>query len=190
VSIPPGSVRIVSTDPAVVVETVGEVAVRLGDAPPTLSGGSGGWAEVARPKRSSLTEWQGHTARRLSVPVLIDGWRAQASVEQIIARLARLARAEHGAGRPPIVRLQGNVPRSDLRWVIDEIEWGEAVWVGEVRVRQAAALTLLEYDPGRLLVTRATPLGGKPRFGEFGSVAGDRAAEQSADVPVAACGCW
>lgn len=162
----PGRVRFSSEAPALVLETneAAGVAVRLGNGSATLSSSAGGWGEVARPKRAALTEWEGHAARRVTVPVLIDGWRTRSSVEAACTTLERLGRALPGEAGTPVVKVAGNVPRADLEYVIDGIEWGPALWVGRVRVRQEVTVTLLEYVPGADLVVKATPLGGKPRL--------------------------
>jgi len=167
-----GYVRFVSTAPP---HDTG--AVLLGDQSPTLSGGLGGWTEVDRPKRTSITEWQGRKPYRMSIPVLFDAYASNGAmeagdrIENRIAALEAMATPLTQAdkdplGPPPIVRVEGAIPHNNLQWVIDSIDWGDSEWVVgagpiEERVRQAATVSLIEYVAGPTFGIRsAAP--GKP----------------------------
>ncbi len=157
VDVPHGLFRITAI--ATGVATAG----RLGATPPTLSGGMGAWVEIPRPRRAPLTDPGSPSARRLTLEVLFDGWRTGESVENAIANLDRLSTAPPGS-TSPVVRVGGQIPRTDLEWVIEDVSWGEAIWENGVRLRQAATIILLEHVVGKLLITTAQPLGGKPRL--------------------------
>lgn len=139
---PVGFVAIWSDDPPAT------VVARLGAERPDVSSGYGGWDEVARPRRTTVTTWVGQPARRLSLSILLDGHYAAASIEDTIRRLERMALPRAG-GQPPSVRLLArgsHIPYTELRWVIDTLEWGDAIMnAAGNRTRQAATLTLLEY---------------------------------------------
>lgn len=134
-----------------------QVIARLGDERPEVSAGYGGWEEVERPKRTTVTTWKGQPARRLTLPILLDGFAANVPVEYAIAQLERMALPLPG-GEPPTVRFnaQGNhLPGKALVWVVDDIQWGDAIMnAGGERVRQAATLELLEYVSDELIKAR------------------------------------
>lgn len=126
-----------------------------------VSSGYGGWDEVERPQRSTVTTWKGQPARRMSVPIIFDEWVSGESVELEIRRLERMALPRPG-GQPPTVRVAaagGVIPPylEALDWVIDAISWGDALanqnWN---RTRQAATITLLEYISDELIAIRSS----------------------------------
>jgi hypothetical protein len=139
--------------------------VRLSDDRPTVSAGYGGWEEVARPRRVGVVTWSGSPVRRLSIGVLFDNfdkgevYGGGMAVENMIDRLSAMARPRIG-GTPPSVTIEapgGHVPYQDVRWVIDGIDWGDALMnsYGN-RVRQAAVLSLVELVSDEL-VDETTP---------------------------------
>jgi hypothetical protein len=127
-----------------------DLTLLLGEERPEVSSGYGGWSEVARPKRTTVTTWTGQPARRMSLSLLFDKWNAGTSVETDIRRLERMALPRPG-GQPPTVTVSapgGVIPPTyeALPWVIDAIAWGDALMnVHGNRVRQAVTLTLLQY---------------------------------------------
>lgn len=146
-----GWIAIWSDDPAI------ELVARLGPDRPNVSAGYGGWDEVARPRRTTVTTWTGQPARRMSVGILIDNFVAGRSVETEIRRLERMALPRPG-GQPPVVQVDakgGHLPYQGRAWVIDGIEWGDASMnQNGNRVRQAATVTLLEYVADDLIRAR------------------------------------
>jgi hypothetical protein len=133
------------------------IVARLGADRPDVSSGYGGWEEVARPRRSTVTTWQGQPARRMTLAILLDKFVADASIEDDIRRLERMALPRTG-GEPPTVRVEAkgsHVPYNDLTWVIDTLAWGDAIMnASGNRVRQAATLTLLEYVSDDVIAAR------------------------------------
>jgi hypothetical protein len=130
--------------------------VRLSEERPTVSAGYGGWEEVARPRRVGVVTWSGSPVRRMSIGVLFDNFDEGSGVpvEAMIGRLSAMARPRVG-GTPPSVTIEapgGHVPYQDVRWVIDGIDWGDAIMNSSGnRVRQAATLTLIEYVSDELI---------------------------------------
>jgi len=146
-----GYVVIWSDDPAM------QVLARLGPERPNVSAGYGGWEEVARPRRSTVTTWAGQPARRMSVSILLDEFAAGTSVETDIRRLERMALPRPG-GQPPNVWVDAkgaHLPYQGRTWVVDGIEWGDASMNRNGnRTRQAATLTLLEFVSDQLIQAR------------------------------------
>lgn len=121
--------------------------VLMGDGAAQLSGGFGGWQVVQRPKRISLTEWNGVDPTTQTIPVMFDGWTDERSVEPEIARLEAMSRASPGELEPPIVRIAGPIHHPELDWVINDIQHGETIRRRHDgrRVRQASSVALMHY---------------------------------------------
>lgn len=132
--------------------------VRLGDGSPQLSGGVGGWEAVARPGHRPLTVWRGQPeALTYSIPLLFDGYRwdpqhgSGYSVEADCRTLERMGGLDAGDPEPPLLIIEGALPHDESRaaqnrWVLNSIEWGDAIRRPDGhRVRQAATVTLLLY---------------------------------------------
>lgn len=146
-----GFVYIDSRDPRIT------VVARLTEEIPVQSGAGGGVQELARPKRSPITSWTGHSARRITLPLIMDGWQRErmVSVERECRELERLSRALPGENAPPIVTVRGFIPMAGREFLIDDVAWGDAIRTAQgLRVRQFATVTLVEFVPGRFVVTR------------------------------------
>lgn len=129
-----------------------QVTVVRGEGPPKITGGSGGWNVVNRPRRTSLTQWGGREPYRMDVPILFDGWRARVSVEEDIRRLQQMSMG-HDYDPPPTITLQGALPVNGATWVIEDIDWGDEVYWSQqssqgrfFRMRQDAVVHLLQYQ--------------------------------------------
>ena len=135
--------------------------VNLGDGPVTVTGGYGGWDEVSRPGRRALTVWRGRDALRLTVPLLIDKFSEGThghSVEAECRTLERMAGLDEGDPQPPLLIVEGILPHDysrapQNRWVIDGLEWGDAIrrLSDGHRVRQEATLALMEHTGAEAL---------------------------------------
>lgn len=132
----------------------------LGDGSPEAVG-TGGWAFVSRPRRKGFTEWNGNDPYVLQIPVLLDGFATDTSVEPSIEALRRIMRNPVGGrGEPPVVRVEGaTIPLPQLRWVLNEMAPGAVVRRADgARVRAFYTLTFLEYEAADILVAaRPTP---------------------------------
>jgi LysM repeat protein len=131
----------------------------IGDGPITPSGGYGGWTEVDRPKRISITEWAGSKGYKLSIPVLFDGFASGTTVEPQIAALERMARQQGGNEEPPVVHVVtvGSRPRTpSVDWVIADIAWGDAIYnAAGLRTRQIATVEVWQYIGDETIITLA-----------------------------------
>jgi hypothetical protein len=139
-----GWVRVVSSDPPV------SLTVRLGDGRPNVDAGYGGWSEVARPRRRPLSIWVGSPGLRMTLPVVLDGFRAGRSVERQISRLESLSLPTASDGAPPRIRLVargGAVPHTDRVWVVDSLTFADGAIMNAAgdRTRQPVTVALLEY---------------------------------------------
>lgn len=138
------------------------VTAWLGDGivTPTPEGG-GGWTVIPRPKGKGFTDWIGYGPYTLSIPILLDRFRWNDSVEPEIERLRRMMRVpDPTRGHPPIIRVTGPVPLSQLRYVITNITPGEETRRSSDGARTRAFMTvdLLEYVQADVLLTsRASP---------------------------------
>ena len=120
--------------------------VLRGENPPQIQGGYGQYEIVDRPHRMSLTRWTGRQPFRLVVPILFDGWEDQESQEGDIDKLEQMALPTSPGGEPPVVTINGAVPWKDLPWVIETIDWGDAIYARRnpiQRYRQYATITFL-----------------------------------------------
>lgn len=126
-----------------------DLEVPLGEGPPVVAGGVGGWEEIQRPDDVSLTDWAGVEPLKLAVPVMLDGWRDSSSVQPVLDQLFRLAGRASGTQvrQGDRLRVTGPVPFSgQVVWVINAIEQGDdVIWDGEILVRQSLTLQFLEY---------------------------------------------
>lgn len=121
----------------------------LGDGTPTPSGAVGGWEVVGRPRRRPLTLWRGTPDPiRLTIPMMLDGWPRE-SVEQECQTLMVMGGLDGKDREPPELVLDGPLlysvdRRPNWRWVIESLEWGEALRRDDgARVRQIVTVNLL-----------------------------------------------
>jgi hypothetical protein len=137
-----GWVTLTASDPPA------RLQVRVVDRP-NVTQGYGGWSEVQRPRRSTLTVWQAQPALRMDLPLLFDAYARGGSVERDLALLERLAGPSASDRQPPRVRLAATglfVPHQDRVWVIDNLAWGDAAMTAHGnRTRQQVIVSLLEY---------------------------------------------
>jgi len=123
----------------------GTLDLLLGETSPRVLSGYSTFNEIARPKRSTAIEYTGKELFRLEIPVLIDGWLSGTSVEGIIQQIEELAVSRGGKGNPPQdFRVDGPIPHRDVQWMIEGLDWGDAIYDGDIRLRQFLTLTLVQ----------------------------------------------
>lgn len=141
----------------------------LHDAAANMTGGFGGWEVIERPKRVAMTRFKGKDPFRMDVPVLFDGWTDDESQEIAIATLARMAEQPGEMQQPPTLMIEGAVPREDLTWVIETIDWDNQRTIYDmqggvqVRLRQAAVVHLLQFVDDDVISTPPTLAVVKPK---------------------------
>ena len=112
---------------------------------------AGGWVETARPLAKAVPEWTGKPLDRLVVPVLLDEWDTDGSVQGASDTLKGWLRRPGGRETPPTLTCRG--PRLPLdttgfEWVLEALEWGSDQLfsaAGEL-CRQDVVVTLMEQS--------------------------------------------
>jgi LysM repeat protein len=160
-----------------------QVTAILGQTPAQVTDGFGGWDVVDRPRRVSMTQWNGRKPFQITLPLIFDGWindaggyeSQESSIQQLIwMSLPRQKKTTKGRTQtsyddPTTVNIYGAIPFSGItnnNWVISNLDFGDnAIWmmlategasVRPVRVRQDVTVTLLQYvDPDRVVVQGA-----------------------------------
>lgn len=130
----------------------GDLIVRRGEDPPTITAGGARWKSVSRPKRTSIILFEGVDAYEMDVHVLFDGWIAELSVEDLVARLNQMRFPQKELQAPTKIRITGGVPVKGATWVIKDVTWGSnVIWSTKgnnaFRYRQDAVLHMLQYLP-------------------------------------------
>lgn len=146
----------------------------LGPEGARVTAGGGGWETIPVPRGVGITEWKGRPNYEMSLDLLYDGWLIHPQrpnpprsfigrpnlpigithastglwMEGTIATLESLAVPGRDMVTPPSLRIYGAVPHTDLRWVIQSLEWGDAVRdrITGRRMRQQVTVHLLEYN--------------------------------------------
>lgn len=118
----------------------------LGEKPPTLSNGFGGWKTIDRPRRVAFTEWDGSQPFRMDLPLMLEG--GGQDVGGAVSQLNQMAQVPLGATEPPTVRLVGIIfgALEAWDWVIEDIAYDETVRdENGTTVRQPCSVKLLQY---------------------------------------------
>lgn len=121
---------------------------------------TGGWTVQERPKRKGSTEWTSQNPYAMSLPIMFDGFAEDRSVEAEIEVLRRIMRVPlPPRNEPAVVKVEGPVPMTRLRWVIQDMAAGPEIRREDgQRIRANFVLSLVEYVPVDLLIqTKASP---------------------------------
>lgn len=129
-----------------------------------------------RAGRVGVAEYKGHDPLRLSVSIILDGYQAGESIEPELRKLRAMSERLPNRVRMPVIKLQGPVPYTDRKWLVDgPWDWDDTptpiqrqVLSSAVPVRQALTINLIEKVPDRLLresisESRGTGKGSKAR---------------------------
>lgn len=120
----------------------------LGPDDPKPTTGYGGWVQVERPRKGSVTQWTGRSQYEMPIQIVIDGFHDTNEIEDECRRLELMALPDKK--EPPQIKIYSDsVPHAgpDLEWVINGIDWGNAIrrnFNGK-RVRQEATVNLIRY---------------------------------------------
>jgi hypothetical protein len=148
------------------------VTAQLGDgfATPTADGG---WAVVARPRQLGYTDWQGTTPVSMDIPIMLDGFRSNSSVEGSISRLFQMMMQRVGTRNEPVVIeiLGVPLPFHGYRWVINSISPDDEVRrnTDGHRIRASMSITVQQYVSGDVLIHRKPSPAKKHKGGHGGS---------------------
>lgn len=153
-----------------------EVRLDMGDGPAQLTQGFGSmWETVPRPQKRAAMRFVGADPIGQDIPILIDGFAAGESIQMLLDKLlwqqAPKDDGPDGMFPPTIWRVHGPIHFPQKRWVLADIEFGDALRDHQGRlVRQAATLKLMEYvRPDRIKV-RKLPRRVKPRKEKVGAM--------------------
>lgn len=128
-----------------------QVRALRGVGAPQITGGYAIWEKVARPHRKALTRYQGRDPFQMTLPLLLEGFDGNVSVEPEIRALEMMALPPTAGSDPPTVTVAGAVPHPELDWVIGgsdpPLEWDASpIWSPNgYRIRQAVTVHLLEH---------------------------------------------
>lgn len=118
---------------------------------------TGGWGVTARQRAKGITEWTGRSPISIDIPILLDGFDNNDSVESDVRALyAMMDKPEGKRDEPPIIRLGGQfpIPFKGRDWVINGIAPGaeERRHKDGHRTRAFFTVTVLEHVPGDVIV--------------------------------------
>ncbi|MEO6205215.1 MAG: LysM domain-containing protein [Mycobacteriales bacterium] len=129
------------------------LTLRLDPTQITQGGGVGGWVEVPHPKRPASTEYDGQPLRTLEVPLMFDGWRTGADVEEPLRILDVWGRIPPGRREPAVLQVEYGTLTS-LRWVVQDLAWGPELRNSKGRrVRAEVTVSLLEHRDAVIALT-------------------------------------
>lgn len=145
------------------------VVVELGNGPPRVTDGYGGWEEVKRPGAKSITSWGGFSPLGIQLDLFLDafddGTSVEAAIDVIEAMAGRGRRATGGEPPKLIVDTAGVMPHDVRtfpfqRWVITDLQWPDSeddtiINSHGNRTRTTATVTLWTYTADTRLQDRA-----------------------------------
>lgn len=143
---PHRQLRLVASSPAV------DIEVPMGEGPATPTAGYSGWEEIQRVERRAMTSFEGLPAFQQDVPIMLDGWREDRSIERQLEEIETL-------GANVVFRAIGPIFRSGSRFVFgDEPEFGEMLRASdETLLRVRMTLKLMEYVSPELVGEKPKP---------------------------------
>jgi hypothetical protein len=112
-----------------------------------MTDGYGGWENVKRPRRQSVTLWTGRDPFQMTVDLIFDGVKGMNPIELDCKALERMALPPVEGEEPPVVSIQSPmIMWPGLPWVITRLDWQDALRNSEGRrVRQNVTVTLTRY---------------------------------------------
>lgn len=138
--------RLIAQDPQI------DITIPMGDGPAIITGGLGGWQPVEVLDDIAATAWTGQSLLTMDVPLLLDGFGTNDSVERAWNTIRKLGRDPNGTENvPPVFRVFGPFDYGEGKaWVLPEsgIEPDTESVIRRddgTLLRQAFTLHLLEY---------------------------------------------
>jgi hypothetical protein len=148
---PSGYVRLRCSDPTF------DRTFLLGEEPPKLTAGVGGWEAVTRPRQVAMTIWQGQDPYQLEINVILDGYAGGVSQEPAIRELLAAGRGDEES-EPATWSIDGIPWLPADEWLLNGVEPGDMVirrTSDFSRTRQDYVLTFLENVPPEYVQLRA-----------------------------------
>lgn len=119
---------------------------------PARSDGLGGWQEVPRPRRKSLTEYVGPAVDKLDLSLQCDGF-PHTSVQADVNWLADLGGRD--GNQSPVFRVTGPVWMSGQLFVLNSLDWNDFIRDANtgVLVRQNLTLHCWKYEAASSVIS-------------------------------------
>lgn len=135
---------------------------------PVITDGYGGWIVIPRKKKVGIVTWQGNNPMQMKIGLMLDAWGPNAlrpnHVEGDCQSLELMASANRKNNtRPPAITFlhdQYVLPQQDIKWVIEDLQWGDGIRNRDtgVRTRQQVSLVMRELVEDTLLNTLSPAL--------------------------------
>lgn len=142
------------------------VNVDLGEGGPRIVTTDTGWTTKSRPFNVGFSEWGGNEPVAQEVPIRIDGFKRNRSIEFDLDHLriiAGIGTGDRDGYAPSAVKIDGPIHFSSKRWIIVGIEEGESIRSagnGQV-IRWTGTLQIVEFiNPAQIRLRRKK----RPRF--------------------------
>jgi len=152
--------RTVFIRPLVKAAGLREVHFQLGDGV-GVAESDGGWSFVSRPRTTGFTSWDGRLPYVMTIPLMLDGFATDDSVEGEWEALRSIFRNGVGPERQPSpVSITGAVPLTNLTWVIQKIDPTQELRRSRdtQRVRIAFTLTVMQFvEADVIMANKASP---------------------------------
>lgn len=135
--------------------------VLMGDGPAKLTGPVG-WSSRARQGQVGLATWDGMAPIQQEIPIMLDRFTEQRSVEfqlNALRIMAGVGRRAFNGEAPTAVKFRGPIHFPEKRWVILEIEETDVLRLPQSRggniTRYQATLKVMEYiNPDQIRLKR------------------------------------
>lgn len=135
-----------------------DLKMSMGDGPATPTAGLSGYESIKRIRRKSMTAFVGTEPFAQDVPVMLDGFRENRSIERQLERLEEFGGSTRFRAYGPIHH------EGDVYVFGDEPEYGDAIRAEDgTLLRQRLTLKLEEYVPAVIAGTRR---GGREAVGQ------------------------
>lgn len=150
-------ITLVSAQPALTV-----TGMRGQNAPVPVTG-FGGWNVIQRPRKESITEWDGVDPIQDDIQIVLgltpnrDSLAQNISCQPDLNRLMQMGRPPSAGSEPPKIRVIGVVPHPGITWVIQGFDWDASpVYSAEgFLVRQMVTVHLLKYVSDTLIASKS-----------------------------------
>lgn len=142
----------------------------LGPDSPRYTGGFGGWTITGRPRQVGMVSYEGVEPIQLEFQMVWDGRLTtggafkhrehELSIEPHLRELLAVVRGDNES-HPGIIRIQGIPSLPSKRWVIQNVDFGDAIRrVSDMhRTRLMMTFTMLEYIPPKFKKLKKRPFG-------------------------------
>lgn len=131
-----------------------------------------GWQVVGRDGRVGITEYQGASPITMDIPILLDGFDGERSVEHLITALFRTMRKRVGKrDEPAVIEIRRfPVPYRSLQWVITSIAPGDEIRRSRdgLRIRAAMTVSVMQYVAGDIVVKKKSPAHNVQQYYKWG----------------------